>query len=293
MIKQKSREWFNQRKGRITGSNVGAILGVNPYMSSDDVLRKMVREYHGADSEFTGNVATAYGQFHEDGAIKELLMQFPEFEFEETGFHEFDGWLGASPDGFVVDANGGKAVLEIKCPYSQRDKNPPEFKTLKEQPHYYAQVQIEMFCTDNYCAYFYQWAPHGDRLEIIMRDQSWLDDALPKLRSFYKFYLQERELPYAEKHLTDKRKVMHEGQFLIEEYDRIAKQLEEANNRKKEIIDRLVKLSGGHDAEICGRKLTKVERKGAVSYAKVIKDHCPNVDLEPYRGKPTTFWKLS
>ena len=39
--------------------------------------------------------------------------------------------------------------------------------------------------------------------------------------------------------------------------------------------------------EVDGHTVTLSTRAGSVSYAKVVKDHCPNVDLEPYRGKPS------
>ena len=55
-IEQRSPEWFAQRKGRVTGSVAGAILGLNAHQSPDAILRRMVREYHGLESEFTGNI---------------------------------------------------------------------------------------------------------------------------------------------------------------------------------------------------------------------------------------------
>ena len=51
-MEQRSTEWFAARKGRVTGSSVGAILGLSPFMSPDDVMRRMVRERNGAASEF-------------------------------------------------------------------------------------------------------------------------------------------------------------------------------------------------------------------------------------------------
>ena len=60
-MEQRTPEWFEQRKGRITGSRVGAILGMSPWQKPADVLRAMVREYHGASTEFTGNPATDHG----------------------------------------------------------------------------------------------------------------------------------------------------------------------------------------------------------------------------------------
>ena len=62
---QRSPAWFEKRKGRVTGSIVGAILGLSPYMTRADAMRSMVRAAIGAPSEFTGNVATEYGTMHE------------------------------------------------------------------------------------------------------------------------------------------------------------------------------------------------------------------------------------
>ena len=35
------------------------------------------------------------------------------------------------------------------------------------------------------------------------------------------------------------------------------------------------------------------KKAGSVSYAKVVKDNLPDVDLEQYRGKPSSFWKIT
>lgn len=64
---QRTPEWYSARKGRITGSNAGAALGLNKYKTQADLIRQMVREYHDAPSEFTGNEATDYGTQHELG----------------------------------------------------------------------------------------------------------------------------------------------------------------------------------------------------------------------------------
>jgi predicted phage-related endonuclease len=67
-VEQRSQEWFDARKGRITGSVVGAILGLDPNCTRDEAMRRMVRAYHGAPSEFKGNIATQWGITHEDEA---------------------------------------------------------------------------------------------------------------------------------------------------------------------------------------------------------------------------------
>ena len=47
---------------------------------------------------------------------------------------------------------------------TQRQKE-PVFKSIMEQIHYYAQLQIEMVCADKFEADFYQWSQYGDALE--------------------------------------------------------------------------------------------------------------------------------
>ena len=75
MEEQRSPEWYESRKGRITASSVGSIMGLAPYGSRADVMRRMVREYHNAPQEFTGNAATEYGTFHEQLAVLDFEME--------------------------------------------------------------------------------------------------------------------------------------------------------------------------------------------------------------------------
>ena len=196
-MEQRSEEWFNIRKGRVTGSAVGAILGIAPFAKQADILRRMVRDWHRAPSEFVGNIATEWGVRNEAGALTEYEMVSGN-KVEACAFYQYEHWLGASPDGLV----GDRGLVEIKCPFGIRYKHPPVFKTVKDQTHYYAQMQIQLFCTDRDWCDFYQWTPNGDLIERIERDESFLATVLPVLRNFYDKYLIERELPNAEKYLN-------------------------------------------------------------------------------------------
>ena len=288
-MEQGTKEWFAARKGRVTGSNVGAILGLNPWRTADDVLRQMVREYHGAPREFTGNTATEYGSFHEDGAIAEFTMEHG-LKVEPCGFfvHPEHDWLGASPDGLIGDS----AVFECKCPYGQRDKNPPQFKTLLEQKHYWAQTQIEMACASREAAFFYQWSPFGTKLELHPIDNEWLEWAIPKLKAFHELYLSELSNP---EHLEERRMKLDGKKYqqLLDQYDQAVADAKAAAERQKDVLAQLELATEGNDALVCGRKFSRVVRAGSVSYAKVVKEHLPGLDLEPYRGQPSSYWKLT
>jgi hypothetical protein len=105
--------------------------------------------------------------------------------------------------------------------------------------------------------------------------------------------LKEREEP--EEYLAPKRVEVNTNRafHLIAEYDELQEAIDRATERKKELIDEMIAMAKDRNALIAGRKLTKVTRQGSVSYANVVKKHCKDVDLEPFRGKASTGWRLT
>ena len=297
IVQQRTPEWHAQRAGRITGSRVGAILGLSPWQKADDVLREMVREHHGAEPEFAGNPATDWGNRHETRALL-CFMRETGLQVEQCGFFAYGDRMGASPDGLTSD--GG--VLELKAPYSLRKGG--EFKPLAEQPHYEAQVCMEMLATGRKHAYFAQYrAPYGDPLshdyvqeavhiERVEFDAGWIDSVLPELDLFYKRLIAELDNP---DHLAPLRVSIDtpEAGLLLTELDALRQRQKEDAEREKAIIAQLVAQAGGVNADVCGRKLTLVKRAGAISYAKALQELAPGADLERWRGKASESWRLT
>lgn len=291
---QRSPEWHAQRIGRVTGSNVGAILSIDPNRKRSDVLRAMVREALGAEKEtqgdFVEDVIFGYGKINEDGALLDFQMDTG-LEVEACGFFPYEDWLGASPDGLTSD--GG--VLEIKAPWSRRtkDEDQKEFKSLDEQPHYYAQMQIEMLCAGRDKAHFYQWSGHVQKHEVVPLDQPWLDENLPRLKQFWAEYMDELA-NNPDEHLLPRRITIDtpEAAKMVREYDELAEAIELATERKKDLLASMVEMAGGKNAVFGGRKLTLTQRQGAISYAKAIKELAPGANLEKWRGKASESWGL-
>lgn len=285
---QRSPEWHAKRVGRVTGSIVGAILGLSPYMTRADAMRSMVRAAIGADPEFTGNVATEYGTANEGTAIIDFQMT-TELRVKPAYFVMHEDWLGASPDGYVSD--GG--LIEVKCPYGLRNDPSPIFKSPSEQPHYAAQMQVQMYVTKTTHCHFWQWSTHGTSLHRVEYDQSWIDKNLPRLRQFHAEYLDE-VANNPDEHRTPKRVEIDtpDARRMIAEWDDLNEKIEQLAERKKDLLADMVKAAGEKNALFAGRKLTMTERAGAISYAKAIKALCPNADLTPYQGKPSTFWQV-
>jgi len=290
MNEQRSPDWFAQRKGRVTASSVGAILGFDPNWKRADVMRQMVRDALGAErEERSGQFVMDWGRANEENARMDFELETG-LKVSEASFVEFSDWAGASPDGYVEN----DAIIEMKAPFAKRKDGAPEFKPLADLEHYRGQVQFQLYCTGKDKAFFYQWAPNGSQLEEVSVDQAWRDENLPKLRQFYAEFLHEVE-HNAEEHLAPRRVTLDspEAHRMVREYDELAEQAAWIDERKKELLAQMVEIAGEKNTDFAGRKLTKVERAGSISYAKLVKDHCPNVDKTPYIGAPTSYWKLT
>lgn len=285
MTEQRTEAWFAARRGRLTGSMAGAALGLAPYMSQDDCLRALVRDMHGFPSEFEGNIATEHGNNMEPQAVSayELLTGNT---VQDAPFVPFEDWSGASPDGYVDD----DGLIEIKCPFGLRKDANPAFKSIEDQPHYYAQIQLQLHYTGREWCHFYQWTPHGEMLEVVKYDGAWINETLPKLKAFW---WKAKEADPAEFE-GPKRKLIDtpEAERLVAEYDELQEAIDNASDRKKDIIARMVEMSGGKNAEVAGRNLTLVKRVGSISYAKAIKELLPDADLEKWRGNPSESWQV-
>ena len=268
-MEQKSEEWFKARVGVITGSRVGAILGVNPYQKAEDVLRDMVREYFGAEREFTGNVATDHGERMEPVAL-EFYQRITGNNVEQTGIvkHDLYDWIGASPDG-LVGLEGG---LEIKCPYWAKTPY-----SVHEKPSYYAQCQLVMAVCDLQWMDFLCFIDEDSYLlERLHRDARWFKDSFPKLEQFYNKYLEaisdksksERFLESGLPSVSNMRTERMSDLFLqIKEIEAtIAPLKEEYDVLKKELGDEFGSFQTGRI------KVTKVEKRGAVDNAALYKD---------------------
>ena len=170
-----------------------------------------------------------------------------------------------------------------------RDKEQPEFKTADDQPHYKAQMMFEMLCTGRSKAYFYQWSPAADYLEVIDFDPTWIEKNMPALDAFYDDFLKELKQP--EKHLAPLI-VSVESRAAAEAYKAAKAHMDLAEKNLEAAKTRLIEIANGAKSNISGLLVYPVQREGSISYAKVVKDHLAGVDLEPYRGKPTSYWTV-
>lgn len=134
ILDQDGPEWLSWRDDGVGGSEVGSVLGLNPWKSAEEVFLEKTKQV----PPFMGNEATARGKAKEPIA-RELYERLYGWPMPPCcGQHDDYPFLRASFDGLRAD---GKLALEIKAPSVANQR-----KVLAgDVPDYYfAQMQHQM-----------------------------------------------------------------------------------------------------------------------------------------------------
>jgi len=124
-----SPEWHELRdqRGVISGSEIGAILGLSPFTSAITLWAQKTGKL---SSSFEPNVPMRLGQLVEP-AIRTLYEeQHPEHEVIEVGTygHPAYTWAHANPDAICFDETGQPYILEIKHTATFWDSVPEHYR---------------------------------------------------------------------------------------------------------------------------------------------------------------------
>ena len=150
MLQLNSREeWLEKRTSYIGGSDASAIVGLNPYMTNVDLWeiktgRRKQRDISNVDVVKYGTEAEKY--------LRELFkLDFPQYKVD---YEEHNIWLNdkypfahASLDGWLVDEDGRKGVLEIKTTNILQSMQKEKWKD-KVPDNYYIQVLHYLMVTE-------------------------------------------------------------------------------------------------------------------------------------------------
>lgn len=157
-MEQRSKEWFEVRKGRFTASKISELLGVKGLGLTGEnyAFEKASELVFGLDEEDNfSSFDMQRGVTLEPFAFRKFkeLKQFEFLEVKESYFFPFGSDAGASPDGLV----GNDAILEIKCP------RPNKFFKLVANgieaidKGYIDQMQMQMMCSNSLKCYFFNY----------------------------------------------------------------------------------------------------------------------------------------
>lgn len=149
IILSSHKEWLDNRKNRIGGSDASAVLGMNPYKSNVDLWLEKRGEIETED--ISDKPYVQYGtnaEYH----LRELFkLDFPQYEVE---YYENNMLLNdkypfahASLDGELTDEEGRKGILEIKTTNILQSMQKEKWKD-KIPDSYYIQVLHYLMVTE-------------------------------------------------------------------------------------------------------------------------------------------------
>jgi len=291
--KAKAKRAPAKKHPAITMGCVAAILGVSKSMTRAQVLRQMVREYHGAESEYVPNIAAEYNDLMREPALAAFEDQMRRNVIRVDIAKPLYKWLSSHPMTVKSDKFEGPGLVFLRTPFGQREVgHKSQFKSLDEQPHMYAQMQVEMHLAGCKWGVFFQWAVSAQTAKIVELDEAFVKSSIDQLQAFYdEVYKPETKnkdhLEPLLKNIDNKR-----TRDALTEYDELAVVITNAKARQDELLEILKKEAKDNSVSFNGRKLLKVTSEGSVSYAQVVKKHLPDLDLSPYRSDPKTSWKL-
>lgn len=279
----------------ITMGCVAAIMGVSPSMKAAQVMRQMVRQYHGAESEYESNAATDYNDQMREPAIIAFEDHFKRNVIRVDLDKPLYKHLSSNPLTVRSDLYDGPGLVFIRTPFGQRDAaSKADFKTLEQQPHMYAQMQVEMHLAGCKWGVFFQWSVQAKTAKLVELDQPYVDECLHTLGLFYdKYKLETKNKDHLEPLLpvVNNKKVRD----ALDEYDDLCVSENNIKARKAELME-LLKAEAKDRSVVLGpngRKLQRIEKQGSISYSAAVKKLLPDADLEAYRGAPSTAWTLS
>lgn len=146
MIEQRSEEWFELRKERMTASHAQAIAsngkGLKTYIRD-----KMCSLYSTSDEVGYTNSAMENGIEQEEVAV--MLYEFETGnKTDKIGFEIYNDYVGASPDR-LVDKKG---LVEVKCPTDKVYFNLLLDKKIDSKYEWQMQMQM-LVCDRDWCDY--------------------------------------------------------------------------------------------------------------------------------------------
>ena len=169
-FEQRTDEWYNIRKGKMTASNAETIIangkGLETY-----IYNLMAEYYSSAEKENYINADMQRGIDLEPEARLEFEF-YTNLDVQEVGFIEHNEFIGVSPDGLI----GDDGLIEIKCP-----NDSIYFKLLLSnniKPEYIAQMQMQMYVTDRQYCYFVSYNPNFEKslyIKKINRDEEMIE----------------------------------------------------------------------------------------------------------------------
>jgi putative phage-type endonuclease len=171
-----SDDWHAARADGIGGSEVGTILGLNPYESAYALWAKKTGKI---PSQIQENWAIRFGKAFEAPILQLWAEEHPEFEVFETGTYQDGhcGYLHANPDALARHRETGEwIVIEVKT--SRNSWDYPPLSYIAQVMHYMGVLKVKrsVIVAVAGMTWFEEWVMFNEdsyRSQLDMIEQFW------------------------------------------------------------------------------------------------------------------------
>jgi len=280
---QRSPEWLNFRKGKIGASQVGAILGVDPFKTALQLWTDIV-----FDRKTPVNSAMQRGIDGEDGALEWLnkvedSVDFDSFYPAVLQSVEYP-FLIASLDGFRE-----KDIQAVEIKFPSKKVHEYLLETGRPPERYMPQLQFQMYI-GGFDKMFYLSCFQDEKvLRVVERDQKFIDEMIPEILAFRTSIIDCKPPEPVDKdviQIDDPEAVLKAERFI--ELDRLIWELSQERDALRLEMTEMAKYQ---KVQIGALMLSKVIRPGNVNWEAV--EALKGIDLTAYRKSPIESWRLS
>jgi putative phage-type endonuclease len=170
-----SPEWHEARKGSLGGSQIGAVLGLNPWESARTCFLKVTGQI---PSDITPSMSMRLGTKLEAPILEIFQEEHPELQVFTTGTYRniFNPWAHANPDAVGMTDNGELTIIEVKYSSEYWSEIPR---------HYVAQVNWYMWVTGVKRAIIVALCGSSYKEFVVEYDEFVIDSMLAQVKTFW------------------------------------------------------------------------------------------------------------
>lgn len=278
---QGSTEWLALRKTKITATDTGVILGLNPWKTPLMLWEEKLglREPQ-AENE----------KMREGKRLEVEALDFLNSTSETQDEHFLPEVLISTKYPFMMaslDAmNDLQEIVEIKC-----GKGSHELAKQGIIPDYYvSQCQKQMFVSGCEKMTYVSFRGKDDSVSIVVeRDDSFIEKMIEAETEFYRCLMELTPPPATNRDFIIKE--TKDWHLHAEVWKDTKRQIKLLEAKEEALRDELIEMCEGQSSQGSGIKISKSIRRGNIDYSAI--EELNEIDLEKYRKKPTIFWRIS
>ena len=270
---------LNDRRSYVGGSDAPIIMGMSPWRTPFQLWQDKL----GLVPHQEENWAMKRGNELEPLA-RDLYIKYTGNQVKpKQVFHPDISFMMANMDGISDDQS---VAVEIKCPGHEDHGKAKEGRVPIK---YFPQLQHQLAVIGLDIIHYFSYLDGDFALVEVQRDEDYINELYDEETRFWECVRTLSPPDFVTKDFLEN----SSEEFLMEaqEYMKWKNQQDIAKKEADRRKENLVKLANGMNSIGNGFKLQQVMKKGNINYDAI--PELEGVDLEQYRKKSTTYWKVT